>query len=243
MGRTTQHALLFLLGAALLRIAADDTYLRYVRPGHRWLLIGAGAVMVVLAAVAVLRDVRSSPDAHGHGDGHAHGAVERHVPWLLLAPVLVLALVAPPALGADAVAQGGVSAPASPPAGGVPGLEPLPDGPATMSVAELVKRAVWERGSMDGREVVLVGFTVPGEAGGVELARLSIFCCAADARVNVVELTGAPATALAALPPDTWLEVRGTVEPGSAAGRADVVPTVVVGEARAVPAPADPYEF
>jgi uncharacterized repeat protein (TIGR03943 family) len=241
MGRTTQHALLFLLGAALLRVAADDTYLRYVRPGHRWLLLGAGAVMVVLAVVAVVREARPRAAAAEHA--HAHGAVERHVPWLLLLPVLVLALVAPPALGADAVDRAGVSVPASAPATGAARMEPLPDGPATLTIAELVKRAVWERGSMDGREVVLVGFTVPRDGGEVRLARLSIFCCAADARVNLVDLAGGPAAELAGLPSDTWVEVRGTVEPGSAATKADAVPTVVVRGARAVPAPADPYEY
>ncbi len=56
MRRDTQHVLLVLLGGALLRIAADDTYLRYVRPSHRWLLLAAGAVIVVLAVVGLVRD-------------------------------------------------------------------------------------------------------------------------------------------------------------------------------------------
>lgn len=97
MRRETQHVLLLLLGGALLRIAVDDTFLRYVRPSHRWLLIGAGAVMVVGAVVALSRDARGART----DDAHDHPGVERHVPWLLLVPVLVIALVAPPALGAD----------------------------------------------------------------------------------------------------------------------------------------------
>jgi hypothetical protein len=63
MSRDTQHVLLVLLGGALLRIAADDTYLRYVRPSHRWLLVAAGAVMVVLAIVGLLRDRAGTPAA------------------------------------------------------------------------------------------------------------------------------------------------------------------------------------
>jgi uncharacterized repeat protein (TIGR03943 family) len=240
MNRHTQHALLFLLGAALLRVAADDTYLRYVRPGHRWLLLAAGAVMVVLAVVAAVRDARAPSGGGGHEDGHEHdhGTVERHVPWLLLAPVLVLALVAPPALGADAVVRAGETTAA---ADDGARMAPLPAGPAALPIAELVTRAVWEPGSMDEREVVLVGFTVPRE-DRVQLARLSIACCAADARVSKVDLAGAPAAELAGLPSDTWLEVRGTVEPGSVS-KGDAVPTVVVGEVRALPAPADPYEY
>jgi uncharacterized repeat protein (TIGR03943 family) len=234
--RDTQHVLLVLLGGALLRIAADDTYLRYVRPEHRWLLLGAGGVMVVLAVVAAIRDARAKPV----GDVHEHGGVERYAPWLLLVPVLVLALVAPPALGADAVVRAG-DRPA--PKIGDVRLPPLSDGPVTLPISTLVHRAVWERGSMDGREVVLTGFTVPRDHGAVQLARLSIFCCAADARVSKVDLAGPDVAALAVLASDTWLEVRGTVEPGSVAVRTDAVPTVVVSEVRAVPAPADPYEY
>ena len=87
MRRETQHVLLVLLGGALLRIAADDTYLRYVRPSHRWLLIAAGAVIVVLAVVALVRDLRG----HAPADDHDHPGSP--VPWLLLAPVQVIALV------------------------------------------------------------------------------------------------------------------------------------------------------
>ena len=103
MRRETQHVLLLLLGGAVLRLAMDDTHLRYVRPGHRWLLLAAGAVVVALAVVALVRDRR------GPVPGQHHGGGERHVPWLLLAPVLVIALVAPPALGADAVGRTGSS--------------------------------------------------------------------------------------------------------------------------------------
>lgn len=84
-------------------VAADDTYLRYVRPSHRWLLLGAGAVMVLLAAVALARDLRGVRVSGGHD----HPAAERHAPWLLPLPVLVIALVAPPALGADSVVRAG----------------------------------------------------------------------------------------------------------------------------------------
>ena len=46
-------------------------------------------------------------DTHGHGgaDAHGHYHSTSKAPWLILLPVLVLLLVAPPALGADAVAR------------------------------------------------------------------------------------------------------------------------------------------
>ena len=52
-------------------------------------------------------------DAHGHGhstgDAHGHDHSASKAPWLILLPVLVLLLVAPPALGADAVARNATS--------------------------------------------------------------------------------------------------------------------------------------
>jgi uncharacterized repeat protein (TIGR03943 family) len=222
--RDTQHVLLVLLGGALLRIAADDTYLRYVRPSHRWLLLAAGAVIVVLAIVGLLRD-RAGPPAHEHGHGHT--------PWLLLAPVLVIALVAPPALGADAVSRAGAGN-AVVRASDVFG--PLPD---ELSVAEFVQRAIWDTGgSLDGREVTLTGFVVTRGAA-TELARLTIACCAADARPNRVRLVGDVGDHAA----DTWLQVRGVLQAGSATAANGHVPALTVTSARMIPPPPDPYEY
>jgi len=226
--RETQHALLLLLGGALLRIAADDTYLRYVRPAHRWLLLAAGLVMVVLAAVALWRDGRVRAQ-----DSPGHGCADRHVPWLLTVPVLTIALVAPPALGSDAVTR----AAAANSLIGDDVLGPLPAGPAPeIPVAEVVLRA--SNGSLDGREVTVTGFVVRRGAA-VDLARLTIACCAADARPNRVRLVGD----LGALPSDTWLRVRGRVQPGSSSATTGFVPALTVTAAEIVPAPPDPYEY
>lgn len=227
MRRDTQHVLLVLLGGALLRIAADDTYLRYVRPSHRWLLLAAGAVVVVLAIVGLLRDRAGAGPAHEHG----------HAPWLLLAPVLVIALVAPPALGADAV---GRAAAGNAVVQDSDVFGPLPPGdPAELPVAEFVQRAVWDTtGSLDGREVALTGFVVRRGAA-TDLARLTIACCAADARPNRVRLVGDVGDHAA----DTWLHVRGVLQAGSATAAAGHVPALTVTSATVVPAPPDPYEY
>lgn len=230
MRRDTQHLLLVVLGGMLIQIAANGLYLRYVRPGHRWLLVGAGVVAVALAVVALVRDGRHPPYVD------RHGPAERHAPWLLLVPVLVVALAAPPALGADSVARGAagntVTAAAL--------RAPLPPGVAPeLSVAEFVQRAVWETdGSLDGREVTLTGFAVRRGAA-VDLARLRILCCAADARVNRVRLVGD----VGDVATDTWLRVRGTVAPGTATAATHWVPVMTVDTVEIVPAPRDPYEY
>ena len=229
MRRETQHVLLVLLGGALLRIAADDTHLRYVKPSHRWLLLAAGAVIVALAVVALVRDLWG----HAPADDHDHGG--SHVPWLLLAPVLVIALVAPPALGADSVNRAGARN-AVVQDGDV--FPPLPADPV-LTVAEFVQRAAWDTsGSLDGREVTLTGFAVRRGAA-VELARLTIACCAADARPNRVRLVGD----LGDPPQDTWLRVRGSVQTGSATAATGYVPAMTVAAVEVVDAPPDPYEY
>ncbi len=235
MRRETQHVLLLLLGGALLRIAADDTFLRYVRPSHRWLLLAAGAVMVLLAAIALVRDLRGARV----GSHHDHSVAERHAPWLLLVPVLVIALVAPPALGADSVTRVGNS-PAVLPDADV--FTPLPPGGAPdLPVMEFVQRAMFDKaGTLDGRDVTLTGFAVRRGAA-VELARLTISCCAADARAARVRLQGGPA--LDGFAQDTWLRVRGTLVPGSATPAEHYVPAMVVRSVEPAAAPSDPYEY
>ena len=234
MRRDTQHVLLVLLGGALLRIAADDTYLRYVRPSHRWLLLAAGAAIVVLAVVALVRDRTGAP---AHSDVHDHAGAERHVPWLLLAPVLVIALVAPPALGADAVARAGARNAVVQSSDAFP---PLPQGdPAELTVADFVERAAWDTsGTLDGRRVVLTGFAVR-RGTAIDLARMTIACCAADARPNRVRLVGD----IGEIAPDTWLRVVGVVQAGSATLATGYVPAMTVTAVTPVPPSPDPYEY
>jgi uncharacterized repeat protein (TIGR03943 family) len=155
-----------------------------------------------------------------------------HTPWLLLAPVLVIALVAPPALGADAVGRAGAS-------NAVRESDVFGPLPAELSVAEFVQRAVWDTsGSLDGREVGLTGFVVRHGAA-TELARLTIACCAADARPNRVRLVGATGDHAA----DTWLQVRGVLQAGSATPANGHVPALTVTSVRTIPPPPDPYEY
>ena len=124
--------------------------------------------------------------------------------------MLVIALVAPPALGADAVARAGARNAVVQDSDAFP---PLPPGdPAELTVADFVERAAWDTsGTLDGREVVLTGFAVRRGAA-TDLARMTIACCAADARPNRVRLEGD----VGEIAPDTWLRVVGVVQPGSA---------------------------
>lgn len=84
MRRDTQNVVLVLLGGALLKIAATDVYLRYVRPDHRWLLLAAGAIILTIAVVTIVRDLRATRAGrpgggdHDRADDRADGGDHHH---------------------------------------------------------------------------------------------------------------------------------------------------------------------
>ena len=242
MKRETQNILLILLGGALVKIALNGDYLRYVKPAQQPWIIAGGGVMVLLGGVAILRDVLSArarggepEDAHA---GHAHSA---RPAWLLLVPVLAVFLVAPPALGADSVTRNESRVPQSASIAETAAFAALPAGEVVpLSVSEFVSRAGWDHnGTLNGRNVMLTGFVVHS-GGNTLLARLVISCCAADAYPVTVHLGKGDADQLAA---DTWIQVTGQVVPGTATKANSYTPDFVPASLSTIPAPKDPYEY
>lgn len=252
MRRETQNVLLLLLGGALLKISINGQYVRYVKPSLQPWLIACGAIAILLAVIGIVRDLskqrrsRDGDEVHGDLDDDPHGAHQHssRSPWLLMLPVLAIFLIAPPALGADKVARSGDRSIAGQAPQGNANIDfaELPDEPAPLlKIGDVVTRAVWDdAGSLDGRQIRLVGFVAKGADGSSFLARLIIGCCAADATPVKVKLEGGQT---AQYPPDTWLEVRGEVRPDTATEENGYTPTFAVAEATPVEEPADPYEF
>ncbi|HEY2765398.1 MAG TPA: TIGR03943 family protein [Pseudonocardiaceae bacterium] len=241
MRRETQNVLLVLLGGALLKIAWTGTYLRYVKPSLLPFLAVAAVVILALGLIAIARDLRAGRALPAGFTGAAHSDHAARSPWLLLLPVLAIFLVSPPALGSDTVTRS-----AAMPA--VPGrsdndFPPLPSGPAPqLRLSDFVARAVWDdAGSVNGRQVRLLGFVARGAGGDTYLARLVITCCAADATAMKVRLVGR--SGLATLPPDSWWEVRGQVVPGSARQDSRFVPTFTVSGLAPTTPPPETYEY
>ena len=245
MNRDTQSVLLLLVGGAVVRISVDDTYLRYVKDWMRPGLLAAGAVLVVLGLVSLWRehfarrpaapptDPELVADEHGHDDDHGP-----QVAWLLLLPVLAIFLVAPPALGSYTASR---SAAAAAPAEPDSEFAPLPAGdPVTTTLTDYVTRAIWDRGrSLEGRRIRMVGFVTPRSGGGFYLTRITITCCAADARPMRISVQGGDRTFAA----DTWVAVTGTYGGREeAATAADQVPVIRAESVDTVKAPAEPYE-
>ncbi len=156
--------------------------------------------------------------------------------WLLVVPLLVVLLVPPAPLGANAVrsrlatSRSGVAV--------YPAVHPPVRGAVPMTMAEFATRALRDRAaSLRGVRVRLVGF-VSSTSGddGYALSRFVIFCCAADAEaVQAVVRGDAAARKL-----NQWLEVEGEWVPAAVDA-----PTVVVRarSVRAIKRPRAPYEY
>ena len=238
MRRETQNILLVLLGGALLKISFTGTFLRYVKPSHKWLLVAAGAIMVGLAAVSIARDLINARQAEAAGhEGHRHSSISA---WLLLLPVLAVFLVAPPALGADSVQRAGNTNRSSVPEDGTALFPALQAGDVlALPLSDFASRAAWDRGnSLNDRAIKLTGFVVH-DGGATYVARLAIACCAADAFPVKVKLDSPQ---VVALPDDSWVEVVVTVQPGTATRANEFVPSATVADVRQISQPEDPYE-
>ncbi|MFI2651118.1 TIGR03943 family putative permease subunit [Micromonospora fulviviridis] len=240
MNRASQAVVMFFLGGAILVASLTDVYLRYVKQGLGPFLIGAGALLVVTAVVALVQEIRdlNRPEGEPDDDGHGHGASGPVVGWLLLLPALALIFVVPPALGADTAARAGsvltdqrdVAYP------------PLPPGdPAELTLLDYGYRAVYDQGrTLQDRRIQLTGFLAPGPDGQPMLVRIILSCCAADGVPIKVGLRGEVPGA----PADTWVRATGRWIPHTAkdpVNDADV-PYFQVDSWQIITAPAEPYE-
>jgi uncharacterized repeat protein (TIGR03943 family) len=218
-----------LVGVVLLRLTLTGVYTRYVRPGLGPWLVVAGAAVIVLGSVTLIRSVRRERPV----DAHDHGAEGDRVGWLLLAPIAALLLVAPPTLGSYGVDR----AVAVDVRAGASVFDPLDpeSGPVPMTLLEFGQRAYDHAGaSFHGVPVTLTGFVVSQEPGGFRLARYQIACCAADAAPVLVRVVGVAGDAPAR---DRWVTVSGTFSPGGVA-----LPELAATSVVEIPVPDDPYE-
>jgi uncharacterized repeat protein (TIGR03943 family) len=229
--RRTQGAMLLLVGATVLWLGLTDAALAYVRAALRPPLVVAGAALVVLGAVAVRGRDRG-------GSGHGHGPPRSG--WLLVLPVLVLLLVAPPALGSFAASRQGNQG-GGEPTGAFPALPEPVGGAVPLPVSEFVTRALYDRErSLRGVRVRLLGFVAPGQAG-YRLSRFNVFCCAADGQAYQAEVRGDRTPRRA----DQWLVVEGRWLPQPVSEEiapSTRVPVLIADSVTPVRPPADQYE-
>jgi uncharacterized repeat protein (TIGR03943 family) len=233
---------MLLLGGAVVKVSMTGMYLRFVRPGLRPLLIVCGLLLVAGGVMTLWYELRaratSEADVDDDGHGHAHG--EPRVGWLVLLPVLVLLLIAPPALGSFAAGRAGSALAAQ---GSASDFAPLPStDPVSLRLLDYASRAVFDHGrSLTGHTLSLSGFVTSGRDGAPMLTRIVVSCCAADGRSIKVGLSGNVPSSVAA---DTWIQVVGTYTPatGTDPANGSVVPYLQVTAWQLIPMPNQPYE-
>lgn len=204
-------------------------------------------------------------DVHTDAHGHVHSS---RAPWLIMAPVLVL-LLAPPALGADAVSRasgsqaiagvapvadqvvtgdggyapndGSGSAPGGDSSGGMvfPALPDVQNPPLALKATVL--RALYDSaGSVTKRSVTVIGFITPAGKGYQGGYSIArIAISCCAADANALQLHVA---GTAPYPANTWVQAVVTAIAGSATEDNNYVPSVSVTSISKIPEPSDPYE-
>ncbi|WP_238011976.1 TIGR03943 family protein [Dactylosporangium sp. AC04546] len=241
MNRQAQAVILLLVGGAVLRASLTGQYLNYVKPSLQPYLIASGALLVIAGIFTLwyeLRPGHKHEHEHDHADdGHGHGPGGPRVAWLLLAPVIGLLLVAPPALGSYAAGRSGSALVEK------SDFAPLPAGdPVRISMLDYASRAVFDQGvSLGDRRVELTGFAMRGPGGAWLLARMMVSCCAADARPVKIALDGDLPDGLAE---EQWLRVTGryTSRQIKDSVNGETIPYLEVSEVTLIPAPQEQYE-
>jgi len=287
MNRETQSIVVMLFGGVLVGITTSGRFTSYVKPGFGPLLLTAGIVLLVIGLLSlgqtVISEVRrarrragGAPADGAPGDGdpgdsidaHGHSHQGSRAPWLILAPVLVLLLVAPTALGADAVSRNAGSQAiagldAAPSAvrsydgyafndgsGSVQDskgrrtmqFDPLPAGAdPVISLKDFVMRTLYEAEPLiTTTPVTLVGFVAPAGDGfhGGYTLARLTISCCA-ADASPIRVH---IDGNAPFPVNSWVAVVGTAVDGSATDANNFVPTVTVSSLQQVRQPSDPYE-
>jgi uncharacterized repeat protein (TIGR03943 family) len=237
VSRETENTVLMLVGISLAMIAASGAFTRYVKPGLLPWLIASAVLLIALALMAIVGDIRrGGPPTSEHGETHSH---RTGIAWLLAVPVLILIFVTPPALRPSAAAPSAA-------ANGVrnQSYPPLPPGGAPeLSLPEVLMREAHDTsGSLTNRSITVTGFVL-NEAQGVDLGRIVIICCAADAQLARIHLRGAGAARAAGLPDNTWLRVEGQVTPAARQPNSAAIPTLQATAVTRIDAPANPYAY
>jgi putative membrane protein len=234
VSRGAQNTLVLLIGLSALVMVIKGTYLHFVKPSLLPWLIAAAVVLIVLAFAAIVRDLRSEPV---DDDGHRHRPL---LVWLLLVPIALTTFVVPPPLGAHGAAPEAVAA-TEPARRAFP---PLPAGRApTVSIPDVVMRAAADStNSLGGRQITVTGFTLRYPEG-TDLGRVVIICCAADAQLARIHLSGPAAAEAAGYPEDTWLQIEGTVVPGTSVAATNFIPTLAVSRVTRIDKPANTYAY
>ena len=218
MRRWLTGMLLLAFGLGLMRGGIDGSSTAWVTM-QPIVVIGVGAIMV---ACGVMEFVGQGSDGH---DGY------RVTPWALALIVAVVAVVSPAALLPGQVDVANRSAAVG---SGAPSSWPdLPVRTTELGLREVVARSATPAdGRLRGRQVIIRG-QVERAGQSIRLGRVTVTCCAADARAYFVELTDSTGK-LASVSDGAWVVATVVLIPGSGTEEREFVPRVGVVEAHEV---------
>jgi uncharacterized repeat protein (TIGR03943 family) len=243
VSRETENTVLLLVGISIAIITVSGAFTRYVKPGLLPWLAASAVLLIALGLLAIIGDIRrGGPRTSAHDSDHDHAHRHRAgIVWLLVVPILVLIFVTPPALRPSAAAPSVTSVSNDVLNRAFP---PLPSGAAPdVSLPEVLMREAHDTtGSLTNRPITVTGFVL-NEAQGVDLGRIVIICCAADAQLARIHLAGPAAAHAAGLPDNTWLRVVGEVTPGPRQPHSVMIPTLQASIVARIDAPDNPYAY
>lgn len=215
--------LLMCFGFGLLRAGWSGDYQAWVNM-HQVTVFCVAGVVIILGVLTFRRSCTTCSADGGCCGGHGE---RRITPWALVLIVAVIAGLTPAALnpGSVRVANAAVAT-----TSGAPASWPeLPGGTPELSLREVVARSATPAdGRIQGHRVRIVGqLHSSGEA--MMLSRVSVTCCAADARSYSVELHDS-LSKLRAVEDGQWVIATVTLLPGSGTRDRDWVPRVAIAE-------------
>lgn len=112
-----------------------------------------------------------------------------------------------------------------------------------MSLPDVLIRVAQDTaGTLDNRTITVTGFTMR-DGDRTDLARVVIICCAADAQLARIRLSGPATSEMSGLPDNTWLKVEGTVPAGQGDSSGRTIPTMTVSRVTRTDPPARPYAY
>lgn len=205
MRPATAATLLMLFATALVVLVLTGNVTNYVKPSMTPFLIITAAFCSFLGVWTLSRPPTRSQIAD-------HRML---VPWLLLAPILTITVLSPPALGSYAASRDHAPVPA--PKAGSEKYGPLPD--ATILPIPLQEYAVRSvhggEQSLEGRRFSIVGFVTPDndDENSWYVTRMRMSCCAADAAAIMIKVENADSP-----PTDQWVDVQGRYLPATTQG-------------------------